>query len=632
MAVKDYDRKRMIIVGGGLSAGFCLQHLANHLESMPEVAQHLQVEVVTDGPDLGTGIAWGGSATGDMHFINHYVKPEYRNFSDELMAKLTPRQKELIDGEEVPRAVEGMRMHEQYLIDVEKLKAMGVIVKQTPNTEVKAVSKMGDQYLVETPNVEKTADYLVLATGHWQGKSKSNSTPGVFSSPWPASKLQKEIDPNQTIAVMGTSLSGVDAMLTLAHNAGEFKKNEEGETIFVPKEGAEKYKIVNYSPSGMLPVVMGDNHFRGVGMSPPNLHDCVGPDGFVSLDKMYDVIRHDFLSRKDRLHSNDPMFQAIKEVLGNDDLNVEQAIEKLNNLYREAGPQKALEASLEAAKQSRKDRKPLIWQEYLHGIGTAVEYYHNYMGAEDYDRFMKHVRPTYAKHAAAIVQTNAEEILALMKQGVLEVKALGENSSVNTSVGKSGAEVRYKDADGEHAVHHDTVVKATGDDLQRLKDSTDLMKSLFNPREPLAHEVLHQYKDQGTGLAEFQREQKEGAQNLFLMGPPTKAYAPIFEGVGVMHRQAENITEAITDRLWQQIFPDRSPSAPRSYDDMASAAAAIYMGRGGPSRDQVLSLVTQMGGDGMSDMDIVLPEGVHPEVLERLQQMFRQYGGKDGPF
>ena len=151
MAIKEYDKKRILIVGGGMSALDCLKQLHGLVHGFPPIAEQLSVEIVEAGDEFAAGPAWSEKSTGNMHLMNNYFTGTERpEFPVGLLDGLSPRVRELMDGGEIPRVAEGRWFRQDYNETVEALRKAGVTIKETKHTTANNVFKLDDKYVVET--------------------------------------------------------------------------------------------------------------------------------------------------------------------------------------------------------------------------------------------------------------------------------------------------------------------------------------------------------------------------------------------------------------------------------------------------------------------------------------------------
>ena len=86
-------------------------------------------------------------------------------------------------------------------------------------------------------NYTKDADRVLFATGHWLEKSVQTR---YFSSPWPAIELMRKIPAGAKVAVIGTSLSAIETLLTLTAE-GKFTRTQTGQLVYEPAENSRTF-------------------------------------------------------------------------------------------------------------------------------------------------------------------------------------------------------------------------------------------------------------------------------------------------------------------------------------------------------------------------------------------------------
>lgn len=640
---------KIIIVGGAQSAAGMLMAMNGLTKNHPTLLP-LEIEVIEAGHEFASGLAWSASQVRPWHALNSYLNRGeedrwIRKAGGDETARIMAGHKPIELGE-TSRLLGNQIAKREFNEAVDRLRERGVKVRLTSNAPIVDIDKHPDGYTVTTKNGEKkNADFVVVATGHWQNRSKVNDNAGVLPSPWPASRLE-EIDSNQPIAVLGTSLSAVDAILTLAHKAGTFSKSANGKVTFTPhKANAGKFKVMAYSPHGMLPSVLAsrdDNDFMK--REYERLHSgFLGvKDGFTRLDDIYDMIKHDFRDHhvSNKLQPTETEL-LMEKIFSDDSLKIEDAAKLIYKAYHEQGATKWLQQQVAAGKRHLADNTILPWQQYLRTVADFVEGPYNYLSAEDLERFSE-IRTLIAKLMTGMVMSNAEEILALMESGCLEVHATGNQYSLGTrqegDTKLPGAEIRYEDETGKsHADYYRAVVRASGDDPYQLKTSSPLMKKLFD--SGMAEEVLMPYKDQELGRREYEKEQQtageqkvvrlkdgqyyrsaggisvnpntyellpadenEKQHNLFTLGPPLTAHLPLFQGLGPIGKGAKIISTTIGTRILEQRHEKPVAEAPETAEPKvlgilragnSELARAVVTGR--PDEAQIIDIRALVG-------------------------------------
>jgi hypothetical protein len=483
---------RIAIVGGAVSALACINNLLKPGRPLPAMLP-LEIEIIEASDEFARGLAWSKKNVRPFHRINSYDRPDRE-----------------------PRGRYGDGFDRQFNDAVAELRRRGVKVKLTSNTTVTDLQKHKDDEFTLTKrdssgNEEKEKFHsAILAMGNWQSKTSLNENEGVFASPWPAENLEKNIDPNQTIGILGSSLTAIDTALTLAHNAGTFTPDGLGGIIFTKHEHAQEFGVKLYSNTGALPPVLG---YESRAESRKDLYRTIrkqafGGHGYIDLDKLFKLIKQDFL--REAASQNDGYLPALKAKLSDDSLTLEKALESYYKLYDSKEPTLRLQGQIKEAQESLASKTPIFYQQYLSRIVDCIHDAYNEMGAEDQERFNKEVRPLYSKLIACMVLDNAKEIEALMKAGCLKVEALGKGYHIGTKHERDkklpGIELSYKDE--KYVVHHPVFVRAVGNEHAKLYNSSLLTKRMLKAN--IIQPMLTPFADQDEGARRYEEEGGKG--------------------------------------------------------------------------------------------------------------------------
>ena len=116
----------------------------------------------------------------------------------------------------------------------QKAQALGLGVELFSGSEVIDLEERSDdkihltvKQLLSGSTFSCIADRILLATGHWFEKKEQHN---YFPSPWPARHLLEKIPEGEKVAVIGTSLSAIEVVLTLTSN-GHFIRDNSNELI-----------------------------------------------------------------------------------------------------------------------------------------------------------------------------------------------------------------------------------------------------------------------------------------------------------------------------------------------------------------------------------------------------------------
>ncbi|MGD8962976.1 MAG: FAD/NAD(P)-binding protein, partial [Desulfobacterales bacterium] len=123
-----------------------------------------------------------------------------------------------------PRAIMGAYLKEKFQEAYQRTQQLGLTVDLHPQSEVIDLEETPDNIRLTVKHLGTgstflcVADRVLLATGHWFEKMEAAT---YFPSPWPANNLLRKIPQGEKIAVIGTSLSAIEVVLTLTSN-GDF--------------------------------------------------------------------------------------------------------------------------------------------------------------------------------------------------------------------------------------------------------------------------------------------------------------------------------------------------------------------------------------------------------------------------
>jgi len=335
---------------------------------------------------------------------------------------------------------------------------IGLAIRLYPASEVVDLRRNGGKIcliikdLLSENDFSSDADRVLLATGHWVGK---NDQDGYFTSPWPAKKLLRKIPKGAKVAVIGTSLSAIETLLTLT-SEGEFIHSRTGELVYAPPENSRRFFL--YSRRGLLPKVRGKiGNYRNKVLTRENL-DCLLSEnhGNLTLDVVFNLLNSEL---------ENAYGQTIdwEEVVNPTGKPADLLQEYLDNTINGDGP-----------------NGELIWQTVLHQSFDMVRDVYLKLTIEERRRFDKNYTSVFFTHAATQPAINAEKLLALMKAGMVEVFKLGESYRLVRDEARDCHEFIYRDDQGN--LKRDAyryVINARGQEKSLESNPSALAKNLL---------------------------------------------------------------------------------------------------------------------------------------------------------
>ena len=225
--------KNVTIIGGGACGISLFIELFLQLR-IADRHQDISITIVEENEQVGRGLAFGTKQPG--HILNtqaqlmgiHFTEPEH--FSQWLRQHNAQVNDEVVDNQGQDEAFTTRRLYGEYLqeqfehyFDLAQKEGMQLELIQA---SARKVSQNENGYKVSLSNdTEISCEYLVLCLG--TPVSNLYSELGIhenyFDSPWPSSKILENVPKDEAVAIIGSSLSAIDALMTLADNEHEGK-------------------------------------------------------------------------------------------------------------------------------------------------------------------------------------------------------------------------------------------------------------------------------------------------------------------------------------------------------------------------------------------------------------------------
>lgn len=476
------------IIGCGLTgtSAFC-QFICNLQEkAAPSEGRcsDIRIVIIEKQDRFGPGFPHSNKFVMPCHMVN--TCPEDmgifswnpRDFQDWLEAefhRLAPRFTPFLDDRApaadfctyYPRAVVGEYLKTRFMESVESARRLGCEVVLYPRCEALDAAEKGKKVTLLLKALESgrtfylEADRVLLATGHWFEDTIDNR---YVSCPWPAWELLKRIPPGEKVAVLGTSLSALDAVLTLT-SEGEFYRDPFGELKYKVLFPARK--IVLCSRRGILPKVRGKSgDYRNQFLTQQTLRDLgEGCGQGPALEDIFCLLRSD-----------------LEAVYGH-------PIPWAEVMNPSLPPFDILEQDLRKAKEGDGPQGELLWQTVLHQSFFMARQMYQHLSAGDKENFERRYSTLFFSYAAPMPPVVAEKLLALMKSGIVEVIKLGNAYTVRRDNEDKSFELSYLDARG----------KTTKDQYAYLINAQGQTRSFATSPSELARNLLR------SGMVQIER-------------------------------------------------------------------------------------------------------------------------------
>jgi uncharacterized NAD(P)/FAD-binding protein YdhS len=357
-----------------------------------------------------------------------------------------------------PRAFMGEYLRSLFYQALRAARQLGIAVRLYPLHEITDVRQEGRTVrltalqLSADSRLDISADAVLLATGHWFSKRQREN---YFDSPWPAAKLLAGIPPGASVAVIGTSLSAIETILTLTSD-GQFVRDAGSGLIYVPSP--KPRKITLYSRRGLLPRVRGRKGSY--------------TNKFLTLAAL----------KKSRQANNGRLtLNATFKLL---DRELESAygrpIDWTQVLNPGERPTDILTRYLKEAENGDGPGGELIWQTVLTQTFPFIKEWYWGLTAEDRKRFDREYTSVFFTHAATQPGINASKLLALLKEELVRVVKLGMRYRFYRDERRACYQFDYTDADGQRRSDaYQYVVNAQGQQISLETDPSALARNLL---------------------------------------------------------------------------------------------------------------------------------------------------------
>ncbi len=450
----------LAIIGGGLTGTSMLAQFVGHMQAClrqgKRVSGAIDVHVIEREGLLGPGFPHSSQNAMPFHLINMCARdmsilshePEdFQNWVVRRMVELEKSFPGLSDNKQspdphcqhYPRAVMGEYLKDRFQRAVFEAEQMGIRVHLHPGCEATDMRETADGRVrisamdcKSRATVALFADRVLLATGHWFGQEKQD---GYFSTPWPPANLQANIPEGADAAIIGASLSAIDAVLTLSAN-GNFLRSPSGDLQYKPV--GKPRCLFLYSRRARLPTVRGR----------------IGPykNRFLVSEKIRSLIQ-----QRGHLKLND-----LFELLDNDLTRAYGRAFPWKDVISPHGTAKSLlERHMWDARYGDGPHGDVIWQTVLQQIFPMVRELYLALSPHDRMRLNRDFNTLFFIYAAPMPMINAEKLLALMNADGVVIRKLTGNVPFKTK-GKSFS-FTFQDPSGKTSeAIHPYVVDARG--------------------------------------------------------------------------------------------------------------------------------------------------------------------------
>jgi uncharacterized NAD(P)/FAD-binding protein YdhS len=520
--------KKIAIIGGGPAALFLFK------EFIGKSNKDYTIDIFEAGRQLGVGMPYSKAGANPEHITNISS-----NEVPELVIPLTDwiehvpaaileeygvEKKRFHEHKLLPRLLFGQYLNDQFREVLDIAANKGIDTRLHLSTSVKDIIDYPDTNKVSVETEGKDIyqfDTVIICTGHSWPCREEGKIKGYFDSPFPPQKIKNQY--NHAVALRGSSLTAIDAIVTLAIQHGRFVKDTSGKLTWRANEDTPNFKIVMHSLLGLLPAIrfhLQDPQLKNdIQLNPEEIFQhIVDNDGFLSLDYLFEK------NFKDPMKTRDPEF--YKQISG---MNLEEFGKNMMDIRKQADAFQLFKAEYQEAASSIRRHKPIYWKELLSALNYAINYPAKHLSAEDTLRLHTALMPLIGIIIAFVPQESCEQMIALHEAGRLEIVSVDEESSVE-GCKEGGIIYHYKDIEGtEQHQRYFTYIDCSGQQPLSLEEFP--LKSLV--KEDIFTRAFIKFRSPEAAKKEKEKNNKDVVQqgdSWFLRVPGiavTDSFCPI---------------------------------------------------------------------------------------------------------
>ncbi|WP_312408003.1 FAD/NAD(P)-binding protein [Rhizobium sp.] len=451
---------RIAIVGSGPTGIYTLKGL---IESADPLAITIFESEAEPGkgtpyhPDINDRAMLSNIASIELPAICEKLTDWLHRQSDQELQRLGVERAVIGEREFFPRIVLGEYLRSQFLQLVKGGLANGHSIDVKASHRVCDIELQKHEIDLTVEPVDGLAsrysfDHVVLATGHdWPDTTEIK--PGYFISPWPAPVL-KTIPPCN-VGILGTSLSGIDALITVATKHGAFLLDQHGDLQYQPLPDTDSFHATMMSRKGVLPEA---DFYCDIPYLPLEICTADAVDRLIAAGS-HGLLDAVFVLFQAELAATDPDYAAS---IGLGILSVETIAPAYFRAREEADPFTWAGRNLAEAETNKLRKHTVEWRYAILRMHEVIAKAIPHLDETDLIRFHKHFKTVFVDDYATVPHQSIRRLLALHRAGKLDILALGQDSEIDNAGLERGATVRangktrafdaFIDATGQHAL------------------------------------------------------------------------------------------------------------------------------------------------------------------------------------
>jgi uncharacterized NAD(P)/FAD-binding protein YdhS len=382
--------------------------------------------------------------------------------SDGRLASFGIARDDIDDRAFYPRLALGEYLSAQLLALVNQARSVGVDIEVRTQSTVTDVCISGEQIKLRVMDSRKIEtdrlfDYVILATGH-QWPADPEIRPGYFTSPWPASALERIH--NCAVGIRGTSLSAIDASVALANHHGEFVQTDADELQYRAKPEAENFSITMFSRKGILPEA---DFYHPIPYEPLVICNEAAMHRLIEECSAEGLLDGAFELFRQELMLADAQYSIALGVRGK---TLEEFCSAYFNERAHADPFDWARRNLAEAVANSERNFTVRWRYAILRMHETFATLAPFLCDADFVRFSETLKPVFVDNYATVPHDSIRRLAALHAAGKLFVSKLEDGARLDTRSASQGATL----VDGKTRTHFAAFIEAMGQQVLGAKD------------------------------------------------------------------------------------------------------------------------------------------------------------------
>lgn len=458
---ETYVKNRICIIGSGPTGIYTLKNLISSATPLDITIYEAESEAGKGTPYLpgiNDPVMLCNIPSIEIPLIGQTLMDWLADQPDAYLQRFGIVKNEIDEREFYPRIVLGDYFHTQFrfLLAAARERGHVVTVKAAHRVTDIIVGPTAIQVTAQEEALGSAFSYVVMATGHdWPETTETK--PGYFVSPWPASAL--ESIPVGSLGILGTSLSAIDALMTVSTSNGSFLYDEAGALIYKPAAGSGDFHATMMSRKGLLPEA--DFYFP-IPYETPSICTEEAVDALIA-EGSNGLLDATFALFSQELALRDPQY-AMQ--IGLSDLDADSFAEAYYAQRSGIDPFAWAARNLAEAQSNMTQKVTVPWRNAIMITHEIIARIVPHLDLRDFRRFGKSFKSIFIDEYATVPHLSIQRLLALHNAGVLSIQKLGNDYEIATVPGKRGATITT-DAG---RLEFDTFIDATGQSAHSVKD------------------------------------------------------------------------------------------------------------------------------------------------------------------